>query len=344
MSWQNVRGHESLVETIRHVIESGRLPHAFLFVGPEGVGKHTFARKLAQAMLCERRDEAELDPCGICPGCVQVSAETHPDLLLVHRPEDKHELPIQTIRELCRTLSLKPARGSHRFAIVADADDLNEESSNAFLKTLEEPPPGSVLILIGTEPEAFLDTIVSRCRVLRFDRLTDDDVAAILLDRNLAESAAEAERMARLSNGSVRRAIALADPVLAEFRRGMFEEIASPGGFDAPGLARRVDTFCREAGKEGVLHRERACVLIGELVGLFRGVLWQTAGLAPPSPDPDDRDAARSLAETCEPEDVFLLAERCVDAEAQIKRMTNLTLVFESLAHDLDHILSKNIS
>ena len=113
-------------------------------------------------MLCETRPEAELDPCGDCPAVVQVEAGTHPDFYEAGKPEDKHELPISVIRELCDQFALKPARGMHRVAILNDADDLNDEAANAFLKTLEEPPAGAVLILIGTSAELQKETIISR--------------------------------------------------------------------------------------------------------------------------------------------------------------------------------------
>ena len=180
MSWHSVRGHDRIVTLLRSNLRNGRFPHAFLFVGPDGVGKRTFARKLAQALLCERNPEALLDPCEACPGCVQAAAGTHPDLLEVARPEDRQELPIRVIRDLCAEFSLKPGRGIRKVAIVDDVDDMNDEAANAFLKTLEEPPPGAVLILIGSSAELQLETIVSRCQVTRFEPLPEQVLAELL--------------------------------------------------------------------------------------------------------------------------------------------------------------------
>jgi len=340
VSWESVRGHDRVVAELRAGLEQGRFPHALLFVGPEGVGKRTFALKLAQAVLCERSPETSLDPCGACPSCLQVMAGTHPDVLQVARPEDKHELPIRVIRELCLDLGLKPMHGTRRVAIVDDADDLNDEAANAFLKTLEEPPPGSLLILVGTSAEVQLDTIISRCRVVRFDPLPADLLAALLVEQGVADPAAAAH-LADLAEGSVGRARGLADPDLGAFRRSLIDTLADPRGFDPPGLASRLAAFIKEAGKERIDQRGRARLLFDEMSRFFRGVLWQTAGLEPPSPDPDDRRAAAALAGKLEPEDVFVLADRCLLADYHLQRQAYLPPLLESLTHDLGAVINR---
>ncbi len=340
MSWLTVRGHDRIGESLRRGVEQGLLPHALFFVGPEGIGKRTFARKLAQALLCETSTDQDLEACGHCPGCLQVIGATHPDLIEVARPEDKHELPIQAIRDLCDWFGLKPARGQRKVAIVDDADDLNEEASNAFLKTLEEPPPGALLILIGTSPELQLETIVSRCQVIRFDPLAESEIAAILLQQGVVEDAAEAARLAALSEGSVSRALGLTDASLGAFRRALIDEVAGDHGFQPPELAHRLLAHIKQAGKESVDQRRRASLLIGELARYFRGVLWQTAGLEAPCPDPADRQAAETLAQRLEPEDVLILADRCVQADYQVQRKLYMPLILESLTHDLGKLIN----
>lgn len=340
MSWNGIRGHDKIVADLRHAAGQGRLAHAFLFVGPEGIGKRSFAHALAQALLCERNPASALDSCGECPGCKQVVAGVHPDVLTLARPADRHELPIQTIRDLNHELALKPMRGRWRVAIVDDADDLSEEAANAFLKTLEEPPPGSILILIGTSPNLQLETIVSRCRVVWFEPLSRDDLAAVLRERELA-SGDDVERLADLGEGSVARAIGLADPGLEAMRRTLIDEIASARGFDPIDLGKRFEAHCRQAGKESAAHRARACLLIGELARFFRAVLHQTAGLEAPTSDPADRTAAESLARRLEPEDVFVLADRCLLAEYHINRMAALNLSIAAWMHDLAQTLAR---
>jgi DNA polymerase III subunit delta' len=338
--WGSVRGHDPIVAALRRNLAAGRFPHAFLFAGPEGVGKRLFARTLARALLCERRPEAALDPCGACPSCLQVAAGTHPDVLSVAKPEDRHELPIRSIRDLCASLALTPMSGRRRVAIVDDADDLSEEAANAFLKTLEEPPPGSVLILIARSAETQLDTIVSRCRVVRFDPLPAADLAAILLEQGVASDPAQAAALAARGEGSVARALGLADAALEDFRRTLIDALADPRGFDPPALSRRLEAFVGEAGKESVDRRDRASLLMGELARFFRSVLWQASGLEPPSPDPADRRAAASLAQRLDPEAVFLLADRCLEADYHVRRKAYMPLILDALLHDLGKLIN----
>src|SRR3954469_21663499 len=187
MTWGRVRGQEEVVRSFDGAGRKGRLGHAYLFVGPAGVGKHTLARELARALLCETPSKA-LQACGRCAGCTLVDAGTHPDLSVTARPDDKVDLPIELIRELIEHLSLKPARGGRKVAILDDADDLSADAANAFLKTLEEPPPGSILILIGgPTPERQFSTILSRCQVVPFSPLSKDVVVGLLRERGITD-------------------------------------------------------------------------------------------------------------------------------------------------------------
>ena len=164
MSWQRVRGHDAQIRAFERAVQRGRLAHAYLFTGPSGIGKCLFAIELAKTLLCENPPPGRFEACDHCSSCVQIEAGTHADYHYAGLPEGKHEWPITLMREILHAFSLRSARGHGKVAILDDADDLNEEAANAFLKTLEEPPPRSVLILIGTSLERHLPTINMRSR------------------------------------------------------------------------------------------------------------------------------------------------------------------------------------
>jgi DNA polymerase-3 subunit delta' len=340
MSWQNIRGHDAVVDHFRLLIKSGRLPHAMLFVGPPSVGKSTFARALARALLCTENPPELLEPCGQCPACKQVDVETHPDLIIARRPEEKQVIPVDTIRDdVCSKLALKPMMGKNRVALVEDADFLNEESSNAFLKTLEEPGPGSVLILIGTSPDNQLDTIVSRCQVVKFQPLSAADIEAILLDKHLVASTEEARQLANAAEGSIARALALADQTY----RGLFEfvvsELADSANQIAPTLAKQIEDHIKNCHKEASVQRRRAILLMEDLSRFFRDVLWAGAGLGSPSGDSGRENLAKAMAQACEPEDIFIMTDRTMLSISQIQGNGNMGLVVSAWAADICHIL-----
>ena len=244
----------------------GRLASSFLFAGPAGVGKRSFALKLAQALLCQTRPEEALDPCGTCPSCVQIASLTHPDLELVAKPADKSFIPVELLigdrehrrREgLCHDIAMKPSLGGRKIAVIDDADYLNAEGANSLLKTLEEPPPRSVLILIGTSPAKQLPTIRSRCQLIRFGPLPVELVAELLVSRALVADPAEARRLAQYSEGSLQQALDMADPDLWSFRNAILERLGEslvPSGE----LAQTVSAFVDAAGKEAAARRAPA--------------------------------------------------------------------------------------
>src|SRR5262249_27258961 len=157
-----------------------------------------------------------------CSACHLVEAGTHPDFFTAVRPPDSPNLPIEVMRELCRGFSLKSARGRGKVAILDDADDLDDPitgnaAANCFLKTLEEPPPRSVFVLVGSSVDRQLPTIVSRCQVVRFRPLSVDDVDAILREKGVGDTERRANLL-RLSEGCPGQALALNDSELWEFR------------------------------------------------------------------------------------------------------------------------------
>jgi DNA polymerase-3 subunit delta' len=316
MPWQSIRGHDALVNRFRQALARGRLASTFLFVGPPGIGKRTFALQLAQGLLCERVPEERLDPCGQCPSCHQVLAGSHPDVEIVAKPADKNFIPIELLigdkehrlqEGLLYNISRKPYSGRRKVAILDDADYLNKEGANCLLKTLEEPPPSSILILLGTSEQRQLPTIRSRCQIVRFQPLPEADVADLLVERGLCPDASIARRAAAHSGGSLTLARLWCDERIVEFRRELLG-ILSSRECDASAAAKLVTQFADDAGKETALKRERLRLAVSIAEEFYRAVLLQiTAGQPPPDQEltstvgdairwlPDDQAAAACL-------------------------------------------------
>jgi DNA polymerase-3 subunit delta' len=165
--WQ-VIGQDRAVDLLRRSLENGRLAHAYLFSGQPHVGKMTLAVNLAQALNCEKEER----PCGECQSCLRIAAGNHPDVQIIGRlsgvdsgdGSSKKEIGIAQIRELQHSASLQPYEGKYRVYIIDGAEYLNEESANCLLKTLEEPPPTVLFILLTVNKDRLLPTIVSRCQ------------------------------------------------------------------------------------------------------------------------------------------------------------------------------------
>jgi DNA polymerase-3 subunit delta' len=314
-------------------VRLGRLAHAYLFSGPAGLGKRLFAEELGKALLCEAPARVRLEACDRCPACVQVAAGTHPDYFLVSRPEDKLEVPIDTIRELCRNFALKAARGRGKVAIVDDADDLNEEAANCFLKTLEEPPPRSLLLLIGTEADRQLPTIISRCQIVRFAPLSATQVKEILQTRGI-EDAALVDRLARIAGGSPGQALSLADPGLWEFRRTLLNNLIR-SNYDSVAVAQAWIHFVEEAGKESAAQRRRAANVLRLLIEFLQTALALSVGEKRDLVDPSELHAAQEFVKHIDTEQLLSVLDRCLEADTQIDRRVQLVLVLEAIVDAL---------
>ncbi len=255
MSWNRVIGQERVKTLLGQILSSGRIPGAFLFEGPEGVGKDAMAIELAKTLNCEKEGT---EPCEACPSCRQANALQHTNIRLVFPlprgdsetkddgPLDKLDektmkkvreeislkaqdpyhrisipkaqvIKISSIREVIHEDSLSLYQHGRRVVIVMQAEGVGTESANALLKVLEEPNPGTVFILTTSRRSALLPTIVSRCQSLRFDLLSEEEIAGTLVTRH-AVPAADAKLKARLAAGSFSKAVDLLETDTMEIR------------------------------------------------------------------------------------------------------------------------------
>jgi DNA polymerase-3 subunit delta' len=331
MGWSQIRGHDPIRDKFVSAFRSGRLGQAYLFVGPDGVGKRLFATEIGKALLCES-PPGPLVACDRCASCAIVAAGTHPDFFTARRPEEKQEFPIEVMREFAARLGLKAARGKRKIAVLQDADDLNEESANCFLKTLEEPPAGSLLILLASSAESQLPTILSRCQVVTFRALSTDVLRAILAEHAIAQPD-RVEHLVRLAQGSAGQALALNDDALWSFRGVLLDALAAAKP-NPVGLAAEWSHFIEQAGKESAAQRRRASLVIRLLLELLSQSLRISLG-APTTAEMPEAAKLRGIAERFGPEPLTDMIEKCVESDYHIDRRVQLVLVTESLADRL---------
>ena len=219
--FKNLVGNEHVKQTLRHLIAKGRVPNSMLLAGDEGIGKRQFAIELCRSLICQ--DLTDGEACGDCPACrragtfafpkpddkdahKRVIFSDHPDVGMVIAYN--RNISVDAIRHLESEANFRPYEAQSRFFIIDNADKMNDPSANALLKTLEEPPAGSHIFLVTSRADSMLPTIRSRCQMLRFAPVGTDEIEKYLIaDRAFTHD--EAKLAARLSRGSIGRAVAI---------------------------------------------------------------------------------------------------------------------------------------
>jgi len=202
MKFTTIAGHDKSIRTLQRAIVNNALAHAYLFSGQSGIGKKKTAFALAAAVNC--LNALPEGGCGECPSCRKVDKCTHPDVHVL--VPDGDEIKIDQIRQVQADFSLKPFEGTKKVLIVDNAESMNAASSNAFLKTLEEPPGDALIILITAMPQGLLPTIRSRCQEIPFHPLPRNTLARALVQmRGLSEE--DAWFLAALAQGSMGRGL-----------------------------------------------------------------------------------------------------------------------------------------
>src|ERR1700733_2265919 len=210
-------GHEAAETTLLEAMRSGRMHHAWLITGSDGIGKATLAYRFARRLLAgvPDTDSLALDPAD--PVFRRVAAASHADLLTIERAYDEKrkrmrtQIAVDDVRRISNFMSLTPAEGGWRVVVVDGAEELNQNSANALLKVLEEPPPRAVLLLACAAPGRLLPTIRSRCRRLRLDPLGPEPMDRLLATYLPDLSTDERGRLATVAEGSPGRALTLAE-------------------------------------------------------------------------------------------------------------------------------------
>jgi len=354
----DVRGHDRVRAILSRALERDRLPPALLFAGPDGVGKKLLALAVAQAALCERAPAPE--PCGECRACRKVSAalaperleelrqeadqhpdedvwrnfRLHPDLVLAEgwrltktgRPRAEPEIRVDQVRDLIAEITGTPFEARRRVFVIDDAHTMNEAAQNALLKSLEEPPPRSHVILVSAAPLGLRQTIRSRCQLLRFGPLTRSAVASHLVERRGVPEE-EARAQAAVAGGSLGAALAFESESYGRMREGLVD------------LLERVETLdpvARMRAAEALEQSEDPTLLLTTLRSLLRDLLALRAGASSGGlVHPDLAERLAPLAGGPLGERAGRLAERAGEARFALRGFANKLLTFDLLVDSL---------
>jgi DNA polymerase-3 subunit delta' len=347
MDWRTFVGHHRQRGWFANAVHQERLASTFLMVGPSGIGKRTFARLVAKSLLCTKYQPTEFATCGTCEACVQIEAGTHPDLIEIKREKDKSNLSMEQLvgsdesrmREgLCYEIRMRPYSGRRKIAIVDDVDTLAVEGANSLLKTLEEPPPGALIFLIGTSEQRQLRTIRSRSQIVRFAPLAEDELAILIQRHGLADNPADALRLAQQSHGSLQLAAQGRDESMSEFRTLLIESLDSRP-IDFPRLSKSISAHLDSVASEGQARRDQLKWVLDIAIDLYRESMRQklgvTSSLDAAIRQPSTESNAPGNLQQLAPEILSSLIQRTQQAREQVDRNVSPAALVEAWVTDV---------
>ena len=325
--WDSVLGHEQNKEFLQNFLQREARPHALLFCGAEGLGKKKLALEFAKTFLClnGKGDDG-------CEACRLLNFAdgnvSHPDFILVERLPEKRDLSIEQMRDLAKQAAFAPVLSKNKICIVEDADRLTEAAANSFLKLLEEPPAGWLIILLASSEDKLLTTILSRVVKLRFNPLAVVDVKKLLLERGVAES--ESEVLARISEGSVGTALNLNEQNALEYRQTALSFLeALPLEFPMNYVTDRAWVVKYE--------RAEAMLFVKLLQLLLRDMLFIKTGVTVNLYNCDVQENLTALSGGWQPQGLKKALVATNDAYKALASSVGVKLVMENLAMKIDN-------
>ncbi len=330
MPW-NIIGHDWAVQLLMTHITSRQVRHAYLFTGPDSIGRRTLALRFAQALNCQNAAQPG-SACGDCRTCRLIQEGTFPDTHIVEAEEGAAVIKVEQIRALQRELALTPYEAQWRIAILLRFHEAHESAANALLKTLEEPPPRVVILLTARSVESLLPTIVSRCELFNLRAPTREKLERALVERG--ESEDNARLLAEISSGRPGYAMrVLASPELLDQRTKILDDFVSLLGQNRAMRFAYVEEVTR--GKDLQLLRERVEDVLVSWGSLWRDVLVRTSGAVSATQNPDRVDDIERLASMLNPDQVFHALQKTMESIDAIHRFGNIRMVLETLMLDL---------
>jgi len=337
MAW-SILGHAWAIDLLRRHIRAGGVRHAYLFTGPDQVGKRTLAVAFAQALTCPEAPEPG-EACGRCRTCETMRAGTHPDLSIVRLLPGDSEIKIDQVRELQRQLALTPRQAVRRVALLVDFDAANESAQNALLKTLEEPAEKVVLLLTAGSNAGLLPTLLSRCEVLNLRPVNPAVIEQALKDDG--EPAERARLLAALSAGRPGLGRALqSDPEQLARRSAALDEMGRLLSANRGERFAAAEAWARKRKSSEELEavRRRVGELLGTWLTLWRDALLTSHAAQDHLANPDRQADLERLAGACSREALAEGVSALRTALDRLDRYANIQLTLETLMLDLPRL------
>lgn len=327
MPWDELIGNARAANALAAEVASGSRVHSYIFAGPEGVGKATAARLLAQSLNCT----ADERPCGECDACSRIAESKHADVhtMTIGATDEgaaRKVIQVEQVREMESTAVLSPYQGRTRVVIIDPADAMSDGAQNAFLKMLEEPPAHAVFVLVTTDADRLLETVRSRCRLMEFGR-----VAAAEIEEGLRASGVDAQQaavLAKLAGGRPGWSIEAAEtPKLLERRDEALDTARNLAEMDLPDrldLAEKLsDAFKRD--------RARVDNQLEIWLGWWRDVMLHQSGAAEAVANVDRESQVTADAERFDPAEVKAFVEALRDTRAQLRDNVQSRIALDAL-------------
>ncbi len=313
-------GHDSVRQWLSHAIDHNRLAGAYLFIGPDGIGKSGVAIEFAAAVRCAAR--AAGWACGTCVECTRVAKGVHPSVRTFAKPADKSAFPVELVREIVDEASLKALEPGRRVFVVADADRFNESSANALLKTLEEPPRDVSFVLLAGNAAQVLPTIFSRCQSVRFSPLEESQVAQVARDwQGLPVNPDAKAMLIRAAQGSPGRLRRLIECKVLDTARDFLKAVEDDPFTAAESLAGALTGDDNEHKREQL--RDVLALLAAALRDRMAGAIGATHA----------RPLTRQVsAENTAPDTLVAAVQRLDDLRERVDGNANLKLACDAIA------------
>ena len=325
----DVLGQAEVAEKFLNARKKDKLAQAYILAGPDGIGKTPFAIELAKTLLCQKKAN---DACELCPSCRKVQHGNHEDIEILEPAGAGNIIAFEMVNELIEKLRFKTRGGEHRFVILREADRMREETANHFLKTLEEPPTDVTFFLLTARLPALLETIVSRCQIVRMHRAAAGEIERFLVKRGI--DADRARLYARLADGCTGRAVSMEESGVFDRRRRVLKWVSE--------LDRDTDLIVagemleENRGKTPADTRDGHYADLGLMASLYRDMTLIAEGAeASLLYNPDAADRLRPRAQKTGPGRLRAQTLEIIEARRKVERFVNPDLVISRLFDEL---------